>query len=157
MKVDLAKDQKTIRRYILQRIKDYPVYENDGPGEDDAPIQLITMGYYLEQIGYFALVFDTRPDADSDGQWTLHIDDETNVLHFPQWCSLVESWYDGKPCQLVLSDGTSCRITKKTHTYASIAQVIGEMLRDTMIQLRDEDALQPLPLGNDAFLIVEEF
>ena len=47
MKVDLAKDQNTIRRYILQRIKEYPVYENNGPGEEDAPIQLITMGCNL--------------------------------------------------------------------------------------------------------------
>ena len=42
MKIDLAKDQKKIRGYILQRIKDYPTCENDGPGEFDAAIQLIT-------------------------------------------------------------------------------------------------------------------
>ncbi len=121
------------------------------------PIQLITMGYYLEQTGYLALVFDTRPDADSDGQWTLHIDDDINLLHFPKWCSLVESWYDHKPTALVLPDGTSCRVTRESHTQASIARVFGEMLRDTMLQLRDENALRPLPLGKGAFLIVEEF
>ena len=68
MKLDLVKDEKQLRKYILQRIKDFPDYENYGPGEDDAEIQLITLGYYLEQTGYFTLVFDTRPDADCDGQ-----------------------------------------------------------------------------------------
>lgn len=156
MKVDLAKDQQKIRRYILQRIKDYPVYINIGPGEDEDPIQLITLGYYLEQTGYFALVFDTRTNADNDGQWTLHIEDPT-MLHFPKWCSLLERWYEGETSELVLPDGTSCQINQESHTHESIAQIVGEMLRDTMIRLRDEGALQDLPLGKDAFLIVEEF
>ncbi len=157
MKVDLVKDQKKIRRYILQRIQEYAIYENDGPGEDDALIQLVTLGYYLEQTGYFALVFDTRPDANIDGEWTVHINEETTMLHFPKWCSLIDAWYANKPSELVLLDGTSLRVDQKTHTHGSIAQVIGEMLRDTMIQLRDDGSLEPLPLADDAFLSVEEF
>lgn len=157
MKIDLTKDQEKIRRYIKQRIKEYPVYENCGPGEDEDPIQLVTMGYYLEQTGYFALVFDTRPDADNDGQWTLYIEDGVTMLRFPKWCSLIEAWYDGKPIDLVLPNGKSCKITQKNHTHETIAQIFGEMLRDTMISLRDEGALASLPLADGAFLIVEEF
>ena len=157
MKLDLAKDQKRIRRYILQRIKDYPHYVNDGPGDDEDPIQLVTRAYYHAQTGYFALVFDTRKSADNDGSWTLHLNDETTLLHFPRWCAFLESWYAGNPCQLALPDGSTCRVTQQTHTHEEIAQLFGEMLRDTMLRLRDEGALQDLPLALDAFLIVEEF
>ena len=161
MKLDLTKDQRKIRRYIEQRIKEYAVYENNGPGDDEDPIRLVTMGYYLEQTGYFALVFDTRPDADSDGEWTLYIDEEEDedltTLHFPKWCSMIETWYEGMPIDLVLPTGKSRRITRKSHTHETIAQIFGEMLHDTMISLRDEGALAPLPLADDAFLVVEEF
>lgn len=157
MRVELAKDQKKVRRYIQQRIKEYPDYVNEGPGRDEAPIQLVTLGYYLEQTGYFALVFDTRPDADSDGEWTLHLHDDVTLLHFPKWCSLIRAFYNDKPINLVLPHGGSCEITRKTHTHESIAEIFGEMLRDTMIALCNEGALESLPLADDAFLIVEEF
>ncbi len=157
VKVDLAKDQQKIRRYIKRRIKEYPVYENCGPGEDEDPIQLVTLGYYLEQIGYFALVFDTRRDADNDGEWTLYIEDDLTLLPFPKWCSLLEAWYDGKPVELTLPGGKTCKVTQTTHTHERIAQIFGEVIRDAMISLRDEGALQPLPLADDAFLIIEEF
>lgn len=51
MKIDLQKDAQKIRRYIEKRIRDYPNYENLGPGDDSDPIALITVGYYLEQAG----------------------------------------------------------------------------------------------------------
>ena len=141
MKLDLTKDQRKIRRYIKQRIKEYAVYENNGPGDDEDPIQLVTMGYYLEQTGYFALVFDTRPDADSDGEWTVYIDDDVTMLHFPKWCSMLEAWCEGTPIDLVLPTGKSRRVTRNSHTHETIAQLFGEMLRDTMIALRDEAGL----------------
>ncbi len=67
MKLNLQKDTQKLLRYIRQRIVNYPVYINLGPGNDEDPIALITFGYYIFQTGYFAMVFDTRPDADSDG------------------------------------------------------------------------------------------
>jgi hypothetical protein len=90
MKLDLQKDAQKIGRYIQQRVRDYPVFINLGPGKDDDPISLVTLGYYVEQTGYLALVFDTRPDADNDGQWTLHIENDVNVIAFPKWLAAFE-------------------------------------------------------------------
>jgi hypothetical protein len=156
-KVDLAKDQQKIRRYILDRIKNYAHQANDGPGDPDAAIRMLTMGYYLDQTGYFALVFDTRPDAENDGEWTSHIENETNVLGFPAWPALVAAWCEGKPAELVLTDGTALQLTQQTHNQEALVGVFGEMLRDTLLALRDEGALTPLPLADDAFLLIEEF
>lgn len=91
MRLNLQTDARKLRKYIERRIKDYPVYENLGPGEDDDPIALITVGFYAEQGGYVNLVFDTRPKAEVDGEWTVHIDNETNTLPFPKWFAANEA------------------------------------------------------------------
>jgi hypothetical protein len=157
MKVDLRKDQEKLRRYILQRVNEYPLFVNDGPGKDDAPIQLVTIGYYLDQTGYASVIFDTRADADTDGQWTLHLNEATTMVMFPQWRSLMAAWYRQRPAELVRLNGKSMQVTQKSIDVAGIAAAVGEMLRDTMIQLRDEGLLRSLPLSEDAFLSVEEF
>ncbi len=84
MKLDLSKDKRKILKYITQRIKDYPVYVNCGPGEDTDPIQAVVLGFYAAQGGYIYLIFDTRPSINLDGNWTLHIDEPT-MCHFPKW------------------------------------------------------------------------
>ena len=157
MKFNLAKDQKTFRDYILLRIKEYPLYVNDGPGEDDDPIQLVTIGYYLDQGGYVALVFDTRRKADSDGEWTGHINSDTTMCPFPKWPAIAEALDDGKSIEIALPGGGSRRFDPEDESYEAILQLVGEMLRDTMIALRDEDAIKSLPLAKNAFLIIEEF
>ena len=155
VKVDLAKDQQKLRRFILKRIEDYPGTGDDGPGDSGDPIQLVTLGYSIEQSGDVTLVFDTRPDADNDGEWNSFICDAT-VIEFPKWCKLVESWSEDKACEVTLPDGATISPSQETCNRESIAGIFGEVLRDTMIQLRDEGALKSLPLVPEAFLIVEE-
>jgi hypothetical protein len=105
MKLDLSRDKEKIRQYISKRIKNYPVYVNDGPGEDDDPIQAIMLGFLAEQVGYIYLVFDTRPGRNLDGNWTLHIDEPT-MLDLPKWCDFYEKARDGNAVTLILDDGT---------------------------------------------------
>ena len=54
MKLDLRKDQKTIAKHIAERVRDYPMYVNNGPGEDEDPISLITLGFAFDQSGWIA-------------------------------------------------------------------------------------------------------
>lgn len=74
LKLDLQRDQQKVRRYFERRIRDYSVHINLGPGEDEDPISLITIGFYASQGGYVSLIFDTRPNAGPhhgfDGEWT---------------------------------------------------------------------------------------
>ena len=83
MKLDLRKDRKSLLKYIKDRIRDYPVYENLGPGEDEDPIAQITLGYQFDQAGWAALVFDTRADAAVDGVWQNYIEENDHEL--PHW------------------------------------------------------------------------
>jgi len=106
MKLDLSKDKAKILKYLRRRIKDYPHHVNNGPGKDSDPIRLVTLGFYAEQGGYVALVFDTRKEADYDGEWTLFID-ELTMLDFPKWCDFYELACNGKPVELVQGNGES--------------------------------------------------
>lgn len=47
MQIDLVRDGRAIWKYIGQRIRNYPIYVNEGPGEDEDPIALITLGFQL--------------------------------------------------------------------------------------------------------------
>ena len=68
MRIDLKKDFERVVEHIAKRCKDYPVYVNAGPGEDEDAIRLITLGFQFDQAGWIALIFDTRPTAEFDGE-----------------------------------------------------------------------------------------
>ena len=156
MKLDLQKDEQKIRRYIQKRVRDYNPQKNKGPGKAGDPIALVTLGYYLEQAGYFALVFDTRPKADNDGEWTGHIENDANVLEFPKWCAAFEKLCDGGSVAVTLPSGKT-RTLGDSDDNESVAKLFGEMLLGIMIALRDEEAFDKLPLAKQAFFIIEEF
>lgn len=156
MQLDLRQDARKIRRYLERRIRDYPVSENLGPGEDADPIRLLTLGYALEQSAFVALVFDTRPKADNDGQWTLHIENNVNVLRFPKWEQAFAMLCDGGRVEVTLPDGSPHTLDENDDN-ESVAQLFGEMLRDTLLSLRDAGALTGLPLDPKAFGVIEEF
>jgi hypothetical protein len=156
MKLDLQKDAQKIRRHIENRIRNYPVYENLGPGDDTHDVVLVTFGYYIEQTGYFAMVIDTRPEADSDGEWTLHIENDVNVIAFPKWCAAFEKLCDGGSVDVTMPDGT-IRKLDESEDNESVAKLFGEMILEVVRALRDAGAFENLPLGPKAFLSIEEF
>ncbi len=156
MKLDLAKDKEKLRRYILKRIKDYPFYVNEGPGEDDDPIQAIMLGFDAEQGGHIYLVFDTRPGRNLDGNWTLYIE-ELNIHHFPKWCDFYQKARGGKAVTLVIDDGTVKKLNDNDSVEDKLDTYFGEMLRRLMSELRDDGSLSELPLREDAYFMIEEF
>jgi hypothetical protein len=159
MKLDLSKDKQRIRKYISQRIKDYPVYVNVGPGEDADPIQAIVLGYYASQGGYIYLVFDTRPGKNLDGNWTLHIDEPT-MFHIPKWTELFEKAREGKRVSLVQDDGSVKELQYSPDDDKAEDKLnahFGDMLKTLMGELNEDGTLRQLPLRKDAFMIIEEF
>lgn len=173
MKLNLAKDKEKIRKYILQRIKNYPKFINPGPGKDEDPIQAIYLGFYAAQGGYIYLVFDTRPGFNMDGQWNNHIDEET-MFELPTWCEFHDAVYEGERSTLTKSDGVQIIIhldanndeeddDEEEDEYDSddfedeLSTYFGSMLTSLMLELRDDGSLAKLPLAKDAFMVTEEF
>lgn len=151
MKLDLSKDGKTILKYLKQRAKNYPVYVNDGPGEDDDPITQITFGFQCDQAGWIALVFDTRGDAECDGEWQHYI--EETWLEFPQWCDVCEAlWAEDANVPIITANGKN----KRFGSDDTLADVLGNCLRDLLVELRDDGGFSKLPISDDCLWVVEE-
>jgi hypothetical protein len=151
MKINLKEDAKTIYDYVKQRIADYPIYVNAGPGEDDDPISQITLGFQVSQAGWVALVFDTRPEGSPDGEWQSYI--EENWLEFPGWLKAVDALLDnGESIELTLPNGKN----KKLGEDDELAETIGVMLKDILLQAHKDKCFQDLPLAKKSSMGVED-
>lgn len=140
--IDLRKDCKTICKHVAERVKEYPLYENWGPGDDDDPISMITLGFDFDQSCWVSLVFDTRPDAAPDGEWNDFIDDL--AIDF-------EHWFD-RPGKVTLVDGTAAKI-EADFDAEPVAQYFGDCLKEVMVQSRELFA--SLPMTEDCILLIE--
>ena len=129
---------------------------NYGPGEP-GPVTLTTVGADTGQGGWVAVVFDTRPDAEPDGEYTLFLDEGT-LLHFPHWAECLDSLFEqeeagvtGAAVSVTELDGT---VTAETDLDA-LSERIGRMLADVVTE---ERAALPAGIPNhDAAWSVEDF
>ena len=151
MKLDLRKAQKSLMKYIKTRVRDYPVYVNAGPGEDDDPITQITFGYQFDQAGWAALVFDTRTACAVDGTWQNYI--EENALELPQWCELyAELCENENTVDVIKPDGSRETLGPD----CDLAEMFGLFLRDLLVSCRDDGVFDKLPRATDCKLTIEE-
>lgn len=159
MKLNLQADQKKIRRYICDRVRDYPDYTNLGPGDDNDPIALMTVGFYAMQVGYVSVVFDTRPNAGPnrgfDGEWTLWLYEDT-MLDLPKWGDAYDAIEKGKTVYVTRHTGEIVALTDAVDANR-INAIFGEMITQLLIELRDDGTLSKLPLAPNAYMVVEEF
>lgn len=151
MKINLKNDARKIYNHIKRRVKDYPKYINPGPGEDEDPISQITLGYSVDQSGWIALVFDTRPGAEPDGEWNSYI--EENMLEFASWSEAIDALFDeNEPIELTLPDGKKQTLGEDD----DLTEVVGVMLKDVLLQARKENLFHDLPIAKSNLMGVED-
>lgn len=152
--LDLCADAKTIADYVKRRVQDYPVYINAGPGEDDDKITQITLGYSFDQSGWVALVFDTRPVSEYDGEWQAYI--KETCLELPHWAEAIETMCESNlKLAVTLADGSKKTPAPGTEP-AAMAAVFGKTLQRIMNQACEEKLFSKLPLAKQCLLAVEE-
>jgi hypothetical protein len=78
VKIDIRKETPALAAYIRTRVK-----QHSASKAGRKPTKIITFGYELGQAGWVVLHFDTRPNAEPDGDWTLEID--RLMLPRPHW------------------------------------------------------------------------
>ncbi len=160
LKLNLQREQQKVRRYFERRVRDYSVYLNLGPGEDEDPISLITVGFYASQGGYVSLVFDTRPNAGPhngfDGEWTQYLDHDSNLLWLTPWCDAFEALSEGKRTIILRHD--FIEFTMETECSPEIITALfGDMLVDLTMKMRNQGCFAKLPLASNARVAIEEF
>lgn len=154
MHIDLRQDAKRLRRFVEQRVKEFPLYTRQGPGEDDARIRLIVLGYQFEQAGWAALAFDTRPDAASDGEWQSFI--EGNDLPLDPWFKAFDGMLEGRgPLRITLCNGKS-KTFDADSDMEDISECFGQVCRSVLQQARKDGAFDKLPLARECHLAVED-
>ncbi len=147
MKLDLRRDFADIYAHLADRVRAFDPATNDGPG-DPGPVKMIEVGFEYSQSGWVVVVFDTRPDAEPDGEWNSHI--EGNELERPDWLAAGEANMDG-PITLVQLDGTEVELPEGTE----LAEPLGELVKAVLLKARADGVFAALPKTADCELGIE--
>jgi hypothetical protein len=157
LEVDLRRDFVDISAYLAERVRSFDPTSNHGPGKGGA-LKRIDVGYECDQWAWVAVVFDTRPDAKPDGEWTGYIEDR-NVLERPHWLQALEALVK-RGLSLILPNGSRMELPavgSADGRYRQFAKVLGEMLRRLLLQARADGVFAELPRAVDCELGVEHF
>lgn len=150
MDLNLKKDMRAIARHLKKRAAEYPEYVNEGPGRDEDTITQITLGFEYDQAGWVALIFDTRPEAEVDGEWNGYI--EENAFELPHW---TEALYDHEGAVRVTLPSSKTKKLSASRDEEATAKLLGEALRDALVQARDKGVFKKLPLADGCRFTVE--
>lgn len=148
IRLDLRRDFAEIYAHFASRVQGFDPAGTDvlgGPG----PVKMIEVGYEYAQAGWVVVAFDTRPDAEPDGEWTNLITEE-NMLARPHWREAGEA--EG-PVTLVQPDGTETKLGED----AELAVPLGELIKAVVIKAREDGVFARLPKGPGCELGVEHF
>jgi hypothetical protein len=149
VQLDLKRDFTEIYDYLAECVRCYDPAVGGGLG-DPGPVKLIEVGYEYSQAGWVLAVFDTRPDAEPDGEWTSLI--EGNEFNRPHWLAAGEANMDG-PITLVGMDGVSTVLPEGTE----LAEPLGKLVKAVVIKARADGLFAALPKAAGCELGVEHF
>ena len=94
-------------------------------------IGYIQAGYQFDQAGWLCIYFDTEENAEPDGSWTMHI--EGNSKEYNHWV-------------------TEC----ETQDYEEFGENIGNLIKQSFFELRDEGIFNALNKYKDCEFGIEE-
>jgi len=137
MKLDLRREFADLYAYLTDRVRNFDPATNDGPG-DPGLVRMIEIGFEYSQFAWVVVVFDTRPDAKPDGEWTFHI--ETNMLERADWLAAGKANMNG-PITLVQLDGTETVLPES----GELAVPLGKMIKAVLIKAREDGVFAALP------------
>jgi hypothetical protein len=152
MILDHRKDFQEIYAHLVERVKAFDGSTNQGPGDGDSPGAMIDFGFQCDQAGWVVLVFDTRPDAELDGEWNSFI--EENLFERPHWQEAFES-LDSGPVSVLLPDGTMRTITSETE-FDDFVALFGDLLKGVLMKALTDGIFTALPKSTECHLGVQE-
>jgi hypothetical protein len=150
-RVNLKTDQRKIQRYICKRVEDYVKSLSPDLGDGSDPLKMISLLFDVEYQGFVDLIFDTRPDAA----------EEFEFVEGTEHCCELDHWHEGVErfsCEnlalrITLQDGAKVTIEPNSDG-DEFDNYIGDMLRDTIIAMREEGAFSKLPIADHCVFCV---
>lgn len=145
--IDLREDATVVRRVLEQRVSEFL----SGSSDANKPLSAIEIGYCNVQAGWFFVNFDQRDKHDRDGNWTIRINDETEM---PRWLEFTERSLESDSAQiLTLLNGNQVEAWDSD----DLAREIGTMLVSVVQQAGRDGVFKGLPVSETCQLDVEDF
>lgn len=152
MRLDLRQEFADCYAYLVSRVSSFDPATDDGPG-DPGPVKFIEFGYELEQAGWAVLVFDTRPDAEPDGEWTTAVDNDKILLWRKNWLKAAIA-NRKRAITIVRLDGNEAELPCDS---TELVTALGELLKTVVLKARADGVFSHLPTASGCELGVEHF
>ncbi|MCZ2341540.1 MAG: hypothetical protein LC104_07050, partial [Bacteroidales bacterium] len=149
VRLDLRRDFADIYIHLADRVQAFDPAGGNVLGVP-GPVKIVEIGYEYSQAGWLVVVFDTRPAAEPDGEWTSRI--EGNELERPHWLEASEVNIDN-PITLIQLDGTEADLPASTE----LAEPLGEMIKAVVLKACADGVFAALPKASGCELGVEHF
>ena len=147
--LDLRKDFEDIYAYLTDCVQHFNPKKHDGLG-GAGKVKMIHFGYECAHAGWMLLVFDTRPDAEPDGEWTSQI--EGNEREMKHWQRASDANME-QPIALLLPDGSKSVLPMNS----DLAALLGGLLKAVLLKARADGLFKKLPKVAGCELGVEHF
>ena len=146
VRIDLRREFADIYAHLADRVRGFKPKGGDVLGKAGL-VRMVEVGFECEQDGWVVVVFDTRPDAGPDGEWTARI--EGNELERPDWREAGE----GGPIGLISLEGVESELDED----AELAEPLGEVVKAVLLKARADGVFAGLPKAEGCELGVEHF
>lgn len=149
MQLDLRRDFEDIYTHLSEQVRGFVPSGGNVLG-DPGLVKAVEVGYECSQAGWLVIVFDTRPDAAPDGEWTSLI--EGNELERLHWVEASNTLMEGELAILQL-DGKETVLPAGTE----FADILNEVVKSVLLKAREDGVFATLPKAPGCELLVEHF
>jgi hypothetical protein len=149
MIIDIRDDVPDFLQYIKRRVKQQVAASRRR--KRPQRVSRIDFGFEFGQGNELWLVFDTRIDAEPDGEWTLQLD-KVAPLKRPKW----PIWHklpDKEEVFFIDLKGVKKNVMKNPDT--KICKIVGDAMKHALLMARDQGFFKPLPKSRNCELGVE--
>ncbi len=149
MIVDIRDDVPDFSAYIRRRVAEQVAASKKL--KKPRPVTRIDFCFEFGQGNELWLVFDTRPDAEPDGEWTVQVD-KVAALKRPKW----PIWHelpDGEVVFFIDLNGAKVNVMKSPDK--KICKIVGKAMKHALIAARDAGVFKQLPKAEHCEMGVE--
>lgn len=150
-KINLKVDQRAVQRYVTKRITAYRRSANPDSGSPTAPVTMLALLFDIEYEGSVSLIISTLPNAADD---PFLVESAEECMDLSHWHDAFEQLTcDASPIKLTLPDGSTAAISPEMGASA-YETYLGDMLRETMLDLRSGGIFSKLPLASASVMLI---
>src|SRR5262245_26055282 len=137
MIIDIREEIPELLQYVRHRVDQHAT--KAAKIQKLPPVTMIEFGFEFGQSNWVALVFDTRPNAEPDGNWTREA--EKVMLKRPKW----PVWYElPRGVHVYFIDLLGKKIDVMRNTDEKVCNIIGAALKHVLLIARKEGLFNKL-------------